>query len=152
MTKILELQFQPSVLSISTQGWFPLRSTSLINLLYKGLSGVFSSTTVWRHQFFGIMSSLWSSSHNSSDHWEDHRLDCINLCLQSNVSAFQHTVYVCHSFPPKKWLSSDFMAAVTICSDFRAQEEKICHYFHLFPFYLPWNNGVGCHDLGFFNI
>ena len=28
------------------------------------------------------------------------------------------------------------MAAVTICSDFRAQEEEICHYFHLLPFYL----------------
>ena len=30
-------------------------------------------------------------------------------------------------------MSSDFMAAVTIHSDFRAQEEGICHYFHLFP-------------------
>ena len=29
------------------------------------------------------------------------------------------------------------MAAVTICNDFKAQEEEICHYFHLFPFYLP---------------
>ena len=28
-------------------------------------------------------------------------------------------------------MSSDFMAVVTICSDFRAQEEQICHYFHL---------------------
>ena len=46
-------------------------------------------------------------------------------------------------------LSSDFMAAVTICNDFRAQEEEICHFFHLFPFYLPWNNGAGCHDLSF---
>ena len=43
---------------------------------------------------------------------------------------------VCHSFPAKKQMSSDFMAAVTIHGDFRAQEEKICHYFHLFPFYL----------------
>ena len=25
------------------------------------------------------------------DHWEDHSLDCIDLCRQSNVSAFQHT-------------------------------------------------------------
>ena len=33
------------------------------------------------------------------------------------------------------------MAAVTICSDFSAQENKICHCFHLFPFYLPWNGG-----------
>ena len=52
---------------------------------------------------------------------------------QSNVSAFQHAVQVCYSFPAKKLMSSDFMAAVTICSDFRAQEEEICHYFHLFP-------------------
>ena len=29
------------------------------------------------------------------------------------------------------------MAAVTICSDFRAQEEEIIHCFHLLPFYMP---------------
>ena len=34
------------------------------------------------------------------------------------------------------------MDAVNVCSDFRAQEEEICHYFHLFPFYLPWSHGV----------
>ena len=34
------------------------------------------------------------------------------------------------------------MAAVTIHSDFRAQEEEICHYFHFSPFYLPWSNGA----------
>ena len=36
------------------------------------------------------------------------------------------------------------MAAVTICSDFRAQEEEICHCVHLFPFYLLWSNEAGC--------
>ena len=41
------------------------------------------------------------------------------------------------------------MAAVTICSDFRAQEKEICHYFHLSSFYLPWSNGARCHDLSF---
>ena len=30
-----------------------------------------------------------------------------------------------------------FMAAVTICSDFRAQENKVCHCFHCFPIYFP---------------
>ena len=44
------------------------------------------------------------------------------------------------------------MAAVTICSDFRAQGEEICHYFHLSPFYLPSSNGATCHDLNFFLI
>ena len=43
------------------------------------------------------------------------------------------------------------MAAATICSDFRAQEEEICHCFHCLPFYLPWSDdGTRCHDLSFF--
>ena len=45
--------------------------------------------------------------------------------------------------------SLHFMAAVTICSDFGAQENKVCHHFHCFPIYLPWSNGTGCHDLSF---
>ena len=42
------------------------------------------------------------------------------------------------------------MAAVTICSDFGAPKEEICHYLHLFPFYLSCSNGARCHDLSFF--
>ena len=41
-----------------------LKLTGLISLPSKGFSGVFSSTTVQRHQFFGTLPSLWSSSHN----------------------------------------------------------------------------------------
>ena len=52
-----------SVLPMSIQGWFPLRLADLIFLLSKGLSGVFSNTTVWRHQFFVALPSLRSSSH-----------------------------------------------------------------------------------------
>ena len=44
------------------------------------------------------------------------------------------------------------MTAVTSHSDFRAQEEKIGHCFHLFPFFLPWSDGAGCHDLSFLNV
>ena len=39
--------------------------SGLISLLFKGLSVVFSRTTVWRHQFFGILHSLWSSFHKT---------------------------------------------------------------------------------------
>ena len=52
-----------SVLPVNIQSWSPLRLTGLISLLSKWLSAVFSSTTVWRHQFFGVLSSLWFSSH-----------------------------------------------------------------------------------------
>ena len=55
-----------SVLPTSIQGWFPLGLTGLISLLSQGLSGVFSSTTIRRHQFFGVLPSLWFRSHNST--------------------------------------------------------------------------------------
>ena len=53
-----------SVLPKNIQGWVPLGLTSWISLLSKGLSRVFSSTTVQRHQFLGTLSFLPSSSHN----------------------------------------------------------------------------------------
>ena len=43
-------------------------------------------------------------------------------------------------------------AAVTICSDFGAQKNKVCHCFHCFPIYLPRSDGTGCHDLCFLNV
>ena len=52
-----------SVLPMNIQGWFPLGLTVLITLQYKGLSRVFSSTTVWKHQYFGAQPSLWSNAH-----------------------------------------------------------------------------------------
>ena len=51
-----------SVLPMNIQGWFPLRLTGL-TLPSKGLSRVFSTTTIWRHSFFGAQPSLWSNSH-----------------------------------------------------------------------------------------
>ena len=45
------------------QDWFPLGLTGLIPLQFKGLSRVFSNTTVQKHQFFGAQPSLWSNSH-----------------------------------------------------------------------------------------
>ena len=51
-----------SVLPMNIQDWLPLGLTGLI-LQSKGLSRVFSSTTIWKHQFFGPQPSLWSNSH-----------------------------------------------------------------------------------------
>ena len=63
--------------------WFDL-------LAAKGLSRIFSSTTIQRHQFFGTLPSLWSSSCNHT--WPMESLDYTDLCRQSDVFAFQHTV------------------------------------------------------------
>ena len=43
------------------------------------------------------------------------------------------------------------MVAITICSDFGAQKNKVWHCFHCFPIYLPWSDGTRCHDLSFLN-
>ena len=55
-----------SVFLMNIQGWFLLGLTGFISLLSKGLSRVFSSTKVWRHQFFGTKPFLLSSSHIST--------------------------------------------------------------------------------------
>ena len=57
----------------------------------------------------------------------------------------------CHSFPSKEQASFNFMAVVTVCCDFEAQE-NIYHCFHVFLFCLPWRDGTGCHDLNFLNV
>ena len=46
-----------------SQGWSPLEWTGWISLQSKGLSGVFSNTTVQKHQFFGTQLSSQSNSH-----------------------------------------------------------------------------------------
>ena len=46
---------------------------------------------------------------------------------------FNIAVYVGHSFSSKEQVSFNFMAAVTVSSDFGAQENKVCLCFHLFP-------------------
>ena len=50
-----------SVLPMNTEHWFPLGLTGWISLQSKGLSRVFSNTTVQKHQFFGAQPSSWSN-------------------------------------------------------------------------------------------
>ena len=52
-----------SVLPMNIPGWFPSVLTGLISSLSKGLKRVFSSTSVWKHQFFISLPFLWSDFH-----------------------------------------------------------------------------------------
>ena len=72
-----------SVLPMNIQGWFPLGLTSLISLQSKGLSRVFSNTTVQK------LSLLYGPTLTSiRDYWKNHRFVYTHLCWQSDVSAF----------------------------------------------------------------
>ena len=134
---------------MNTQDRFPLGSTGLISLQSKGPSKVFSSTTIWKHRFFGTQPFYCSTSHPHMTAGTTIALTrwtfvgkVISL-LSSFVTAF---------LPRKLFFFFNFGAAVTVCSNSGAQENKICHCFHFFPYYLSWSNGTGCHDLSILNV
>ena len=77
-----------SVLPMNIQDCFPLGLTGLIFLQFKGLSRVFSSTTVQKHLFFGAQPSLWSNSHICSWLLEKNITLTMDLCWPCNDSAF----------------------------------------------------------------
>ena len=58
-----------------SQDWSPSEWTGWISLQSKGLSRVFSNSTVQKHQFFGTQLSSQSNSQSIHDHWKNHSLD-----------------------------------------------------------------------------
>ena len=70
-----------SVFAMNIEGWFPLGLTGWISLQSKGLSRIFSSTTVQKHQFFGAQPSVWNCAKITTtfismhDYWKNHSFD-----------------------------------------------------------------------------
>ena len=112
-----------------------LRLTSLISLQSKGLSKIFSNTTVQKYQFFVAQISLWSNSYPYKTTGKT-----IVLTRWTFVGKVMPLLFnmlsrlVIAVLPRSKRLN--FIAAVTISSDFGAQKNKVGHCFHCFPIYL----------------
>jgi len=141
-----------TVLPMNIQDWFPLGWTGWISLQSKGLSRVFSNTTVQKHQFFSAQLSLWSNTHIHT--WL--LTKAIALTKRTFVGKVMSLLFnmlsrlVIAFFPRSKhllisWLQSP--SAVIL-----EPPKIICHCFYYFPIYLPWNDGTGCHDLSFLNV
>ena len=64
-----------SVFPMNSQDLFPFRLTGWISLQFKGLSRVFSNTTVQKHQSFGTQLTLWSNLTSIYDYWKNHSFD-----------------------------------------------------------------------------
>ena len=112
----------------------PINSQDLPPLRWSSRHSQESSSTP---QFKGINSSvlifLYSTTLTAiNNHWKNRSLDQMDLCWQSNLSAFYYAVWVGHNFPVKEKASFNFMAAVTVCSDFGAQKYSL----PLFPLFL----------------
>ena len=146
-----------SALPMNIQGWFHLGLIGLVSLLPKGLSSVFSSTAVQKHQFFSAQPSLWSNSHPYMTTGKTIALTrrtfigkVMSLLLNAQsrfVTAFllksKCSFLFCFVL-----FCFNFMAAVTIHSDFGAHENKIYVCFHFSPLLFamkwwdrrPWSN------------
>ena len=75
-----------SFLPKKSQGWSRSEWTGWISLQSKGLSRVFSSSTIRKHQIFSLLyGSALTSIH---DRWKNHSFDYTDLCQQGDVSAF----------------------------------------------------------------
>ena len=76
------------VLPMNIQDSFPLVLIGLISLLTKGLSRVFSSATVLKHQFSALSLLYDPALVSIQNYWKNHSFDYMDLCQQSDISAF----------------------------------------------------------------
>ena len=113
-----------SVLPMNIQDRFPLGLTGLISLLSKGLSRIFSSTTIPKHQFFGPQPSYGPILISVYDYWKNHSFDQMDLCWQSDISAFNILSRFAVACLPRSKYLFNLMVAVTICRDFGNEEKK----------------------------
>ena len=136
-----------SVLPTNIHDWFPLGGTLLISVLSKVLSRVFSNTTVQKHQF--LFMAQFSHPYRTTG-------KTIALTIQTFVSKvvsllFNMLFRFVFAFLPRSecllisWLQS--LSTVTL-----EPKKVVCHYFHCFPIYLPWNDRIRCHDLSFLTV
>ena len=124
----------------------------MISLQSKGLSSLLQhhnlkASIIWRSAFFMIQLShlyLTTGKTIASTIWTF--VGKVVSLLFNMLSRFVT------AFFPQKQASFNFMATVTICSDFGAQENKISHCFHFSPFYLSGSDGTGRHVLSFLNV
>ena len=95
------------------------------------------------HHHSSKASILWHSAFfivqliSIHDYWKNNNFDYMDLCRQSNVFFFKYLsrFFITSSF--KEQASLNFVATVTIYSDVGDEENKDCHCYHCFPFYLP---------------
>ena len=73
--------FSFSISTSSEQSWFPLGLIGLNALLSKGLSRVFSRTTVWKDQFFDAQLFYGPILTSIHDYWKNHSFDSTDLLM-----------------------------------------------------------------------
>ena len=140
-----------SVLPMNIQDWVPWRWTDWISLQSKGLSRVFSNTTVQKHQFFSAqLFFMVQLSHPYVTSGKTIALTRRTFVSKVMSLLFNMLSRLIKAFFPRgkhlliSWLQSP--SAVIL-----KPKNIVCHC-SMFPIYLPWSDGTGWHDLSFLNV
>ena len=143
VAKVLEFQLQHQSLQWIFRTVFPLGWTGLVSLQSKTLKSLLQyyievKTSILQHSAFFIvqLSHLYITTGKT-----------IALTKWTFVGKVMSLLFnmlsrLVIAFLPRSRRLFNFMALVTICSDFGTQENKVCHYFHCFLIYLPWSDGT----------
>ena len=149
VARVLELQHQSFQWVEWLQGWVPLGFMGLLSLLSKGLSRIFSNTTVQKHQFYGAqpffivqLSHLYMTIGKT-----------IGLTRQTFVSKvislfFNMLSRFVIAFLPRSLLISWLQSPSTL----EPKKINVCHCSHCFPVCLPWSDWTWCSVLRFFPV
>ena len=117
--------------SYEYSGLISLRINRLDLFALQGTQRVFSNTTVQGHPFFSTQLFLWSNCQMHTGLLGKLKLWLCGPLLAKQCLCFLKSCLCLSSFSSKEQVSFNFMAAFTICSDFGAQEIKVCHCFHV---------------------
>ena len=143
-----------SVLPMNSQVWFSLGWTGWISLQSKGLSRVFSSTTVQKHHFFGaqLYSPTFFIVQLSHPYMTTGKtLSWTRWTFVGKVMSLLFNMLsklVVTFLPGSKHLLISWLQlppAVIL----EPPQNNVCH---CFPIYLPWSDGTRWHDLSFLNV
>ena len=139
-----------SVLPMNIQDWFPLELTDLLSLQSKGLSRVFSNTTVQKHQFFGTQPSSQSNSPymTTGKTIALTRRTFINKVMFLLLNKLSRLVTTFLLRSERLLISQQQSPSVVILEP----KKIVSHCFHCFPIYFPWRDGTRCHDLSLLNV
>ena len=140
-----------SALPVNSQVWFPLGLTGLISLLSKGLSRVFSSTTIPASilqcsAFFMVQLSPPCRTNGKTIALTRRTFVDKAMSLLFNMLSRLVTTFLPRN---KRFLISWLESPSAVILEPR---NKVCHCFHCFPICLPWSDGTRYHDLRFLNV
>ena len=134
----------PGLISFRWTGWISLQS--------KGLSRVFSNTTVQKHQFLRLSAYfIVQLSHSYMTTGKIIALTRWTFVGKAMSLLFNMLSRLVINFLPRSkhllisWLKSPFAVILE-------PKKIVCHCFYCFPIYLPWSDGTRCHDLCFLNV